>query len=111
MRTPVVYDGPMRALLVVVAVLSACHREKAYDLGHDLLAIQASRFYVEERCAWHPASDGQTSDPPSTHEVALGSARVVQQCGLVYNEVYAPAFQARFAREVCGAADGTTDEA
>ena len=97
--------------MVVVSVLASCHPQEAYDLGQDPYSVQGTRLHVSEHCALHAPGDRQSADPPSTHEVALGSAQVLQQCGLIYNEVYVPAFQARFAREICGSADGTADDA
>lgn len=70
------------------------------------------RTYVAESCdvGSDSAAPGTLNSPPSKHVVRVGVTAVDQACGLVVYEIFTPEHMAAFARDICGAADGTISD-
>lgn len=85
-----------------------------YDVARDPvigpISKQSARAFIAEDCANNGARPS-AGDPPATHRVDVGSDKVDQHCGLVFNEVFSDRYVAAFTREVCGATDGVATEA
>jgi hypothetical protein len=107
----------MRRLWLVLCLLSACATKVAeppptpppaakYDPARDpvtgQISMQAARAFVAETCRTSDAPEKPIGEPPSVHTVDVGSAKVEQSCGLVFNEVFDRAYIANFAKVVCG---------
>jgi hypothetical protein len=69
------------------------------------ISMQAARAFVAESCRVGDVPEKPMGDPPSLHTVDVGSSRVEQSCGLVFNEVFDGAYIANFAKVVCGLAN------
>lgn len=124
-RSTIGYDSRMRrALLVIVCLLSSCRTAKPampdppppvkYDPALDPVAgplwVQATQTYVAESCEDRDTPGDEPADPPSKHRVDVGSVKVEQPCGLVFNEVFAKDYIANFTRAICGSTDGKLTE-
>jgi hypothetical protein len=107
----------MRRPWLVMWLLSACASRAApppptpppaakYDPARDPLigpiTVRAAQAFVAESCRDGDVPRGSPSEPPSKHTVDVGSTKVDQPCGLVFNEVFDSAYTANFARVVCG---------